>query len=132
MTLGLLGTKIGMTREFLSNGLSVPVTVIKVKKERFWDVITKETEGNESLVAIKIYRSSGKADIEIYSLNNDQMDKLWKEVDIYLEAKDFLDSIDLSVKGNNFVTYAVFLALREIFKPQTTANFMCEKSTIKF
>jgi large subunit ribosomal protein L3 len=45
MTLGLLGTKIGMTREFLINGQSVPVTVIKVEKGRVLDVINKETRG---------------------------------------------------------------------------------------
>ena len=45
MTLGLLGTKIGMTREFLTNGQSVPVTVIKVEKGRVLDVITKESRG---------------------------------------------------------------------------------------
>ena len=45
MTLGLLGTKIGMTREFLTNGQSVPVTVIKVEKGRVLDIITKETRG---------------------------------------------------------------------------------------
>ena len=45
MSLGLLGTKIGMTREFLSNGQSVPVTVIKVEKGRVLDVITKELRG---------------------------------------------------------------------------------------
>jgi len=45
MTLGLLGTKVGMTREFLTNGQSVPVTVIKVEKGRVLDVITKETRG---------------------------------------------------------------------------------------
>ena len=32
MTIGLIGTKIGMTREFMSTGQSVPVTVIKVEK----------------------------------------------------------------------------------------------------
>jgi len=45
MTLGLLGKKIGMTREFLATGQSVPVTVIKVEKGRVLDVITKETRG---------------------------------------------------------------------------------------
>ena len=45
MSLGLLGVKIGMTREFLANGQSVPVTVIKVEKGRVLDVITKETRG---------------------------------------------------------------------------------------
>ncbi len=45
MTVGLLGTKIGMTREFLTTGQSVPVTVIKVEKGRVLDVITKDVRG---------------------------------------------------------------------------------------
>ena len=32
MTLGLIGKKIGMTREFFSSGTSVPVTVLKIEK----------------------------------------------------------------------------------------------------
>ena len=45
MTLGLLGTKLGMTREFLKTGQSIPVTVIKVEKGRVLDVISKEKRG---------------------------------------------------------------------------------------
>ena len=45
MSIGLIGTKIGMTREFLDSGQSVPVTVIKVEKGRVLDVITKEKRG---------------------------------------------------------------------------------------
>ena len=45
MTIGLIGTKIGMTREFLKSGQSIPVTVIKVEKGRVLDVITKEKRG---------------------------------------------------------------------------------------
>jgi len=45
MSIGLIGTKIGMTREFLKSGQSVPVTVIKVEKGRVLDVITKEKRG---------------------------------------------------------------------------------------
>ena len=45
MSIGLIGTKIGMTREFLETGQSVPVTVIKVEKGRVLDVITKEKRG---------------------------------------------------------------------------------------
>ena len=36
MSIGLLGTKIGMTREFMETGQSVPVTVIRVEKGKFW------------------------------------------------------------------------------------------------
>ena len=35
MSIGLLGTKIGMTREFMETGQSVPVTVIKIEKDEF-------------------------------------------------------------------------------------------------
>ena len=45
MSLGLLGTKVGMTREFLTNGQSIPVTVIRVEKGRVLDVYTKESRG---------------------------------------------------------------------------------------
>ena len=43
MSIGLIGTKIGMTKE-VYKGQSVPVTVIKVEKGRVLDVITKEKE----------------------------------------------------------------------------------------
>ena len=45
MSIGLIGTKIGMTREFMESGQSVPVTVIKVEKGRVLDVITKDKRG---------------------------------------------------------------------------------------
>jgi len=45
MGIGLLGTKIGMTREFMKSGQSVPVTVIRVETGRVLDVITKEKRG---------------------------------------------------------------------------------------
>ena len=45
MSIGLVGTKVGMTREFMKSGQSVPVTVIKVEKGRVLDVITKDKRG---------------------------------------------------------------------------------------
>ena len=45
MSIGLIGTKIGMTREFMDSGQSVPVTVIKVEKGRVLDVINKDKRG---------------------------------------------------------------------------------------
>ena len=45
MSIGLIGTKVGMTREFMESGQSVPVTVIKVEKGRVLDVISKEKRG---------------------------------------------------------------------------------------
>ena len=45
MSIGLIGTKIGMTREFMESGQSVPVTVIKVEKGRVLRCISKEKRG---------------------------------------------------------------------------------------
>ncbi len=45
MTIGIIGTKLGMTREFIKSGQSVPVTVVKVEKGRVLDIITKEKRG---------------------------------------------------------------------------------------
>tara|TARA_B100000945_G_scaffold273377_1_gene236267 strand:+ start:368 stop:1144 length:777 start_codon:yes stop_codon:yes gene_type:complete len=45
MSLGLIGKKIGMTREFFDSGISIPVTVVKVEKGRVIDVYTKEKNG---------------------------------------------------------------------------------------
>ena len=45
MRIGLIGKKIGMTREFFSSGISVPVTVIKIEKGRIIDLISKDTRG---------------------------------------------------------------------------------------
>ena len=45
MALGLVGKKIGMTREFFDSGISIPVTVVKIEKGRVIDVYTKEKNG---------------------------------------------------------------------------------------
>ena len=49
MSIGLIGTKIGMTREFMESGQSIPVTVIKVEKGRVLDVIKKEKRGYSAI-----------------------------------------------------------------------------------
>ena len=49
MSIGLIGTKLGMTREFMESGQSVPVTVIKVEKGRVLDVISKEKRGYNAI-----------------------------------------------------------------------------------
>ena len=45
MTIGLIGTKLGMTREFIQSGQSVPVTVIKIETGRVIDIIEKDKRG---------------------------------------------------------------------------------------
>ena len=49
MTIGLIGKKIGMTREFFDSGISVPVTVLSIEKGRIIDVITKEQRGYNAI-----------------------------------------------------------------------------------
>ena len=49
MTIGLIGKKIGMTREFFDSGMSVPVTVLFIEKGRILDVITKEKRGYDAI-----------------------------------------------------------------------------------
>ena len=49
MTIGLIGKKLGMTREFFDTGASIPVTVLEVEKGRIIDVITKEKRGYNAI-----------------------------------------------------------------------------------
>ena len=49
MTLGLVGKKIGMSREFLDSGASIPVTVVRVEKGRVIDIYSKEKNGYSSI-----------------------------------------------------------------------------------
>ena len=47
--LGLIGKKLGMTREFYKTGISVPVTVIKIEKGRIIDLIFEEKQGYKAV-----------------------------------------------------------------------------------
>ena len=49
MSIGLIGKKIGMTREFVEPGISIPVTVLFVEKGRIIDVITSEKRGYNAI-----------------------------------------------------------------------------------
>ena len=49
MTIGLIGKKIGMTREFIDSGLSIPVTVLSIEKGRIINVFTKEKRGYDAI-----------------------------------------------------------------------------------
>tara|TARA_B100000579_G_scaffold108925_1_gene86854 strand:+ start:817 stop:1524 length:708 start_codon:yes stop_codon:yes gene_type:complete len=49
MSIGLIGKKIGMTREFFDSGISIPVTVLSIEKGRIIDVITKEKRGYDAI-----------------------------------------------------------------------------------
>ena len=45
MALGLVGRKVGMTRVFTEQGVSVPVTVLEIPANRVTQIKTKETDG---------------------------------------------------------------------------------------
>ena len=47
--IGLIGRKIGMTREFFKTGQSIPVTVLKVEKGRVIQLINKEKRGYDAI-----------------------------------------------------------------------------------
>ena len=49
MNIGLIGKKIGMTREFFDSGISIPVTVLSIEKGRILDIITKEKRGYNAI-----------------------------------------------------------------------------------
>jgi len=49
MSVGLIGKKVGMTREFFDTGVSVPVTVLSIEKGRIIDIITKEKRGYDAV-----------------------------------------------------------------------------------
>ena len=49
MSVGLIGKKLGMTRQFFDSGISVPVTVLSIEKGRIIDVITKEKRGYDAI-----------------------------------------------------------------------------------
>ena len=47
--IGLIGKKIGMTREFYKTGQSVPVTVIQLEKGRVVQIISKDKHGYDAV-----------------------------------------------------------------------------------
>ena len=47
--IGLIGKKIGMTREFYKTGQSVPVTIVKMEKARVIHVIEQDKRGYKAV-----------------------------------------------------------------------------------
>ena len=96
MTIGLVGTKIGMTREFLKSGQSVPVTVIKVEKGRVLDIVTKDKRGYNAvkLGFFKIKNSKLTKQMKGYfTKKNTEPKKILKEFrvennDLYKEGNE--------------------------------------------
>ena len=82
MSIGLIGTKLGMTREFMESGQSIPVTVIKVEKGRVLDVISKEKRGYSAVKVgfFKVKNSKLSKQMKGYfSKKNTEPKKILKE-----------------------------------------------------
>ena len=58
MSLGLVGRKVGMTRVFSDDGVSIPVTVIEVEPNRVAQIKTLETDG---YVAVQVVTGTRRA-----------------------------------------------------------------------
>ncbi len=82
MSIGLIGTKIGMTREFMETGQSVPVTVIKVEKGRVLDIITREKRGYNAIKVGFFKQKNSKITKQMkgyFSKKNTEPKKILKE-----------------------------------------------------
>ena len=114
MSIGLIGTKLGMTREFMETGQSVPVTVIKIEKGRVLDVITKEKRGYNAVKIgfFKIKNSKVKKQMKGYFVKkNTEPKKILKEFrvennELYKEGNEigleiFKDKKFLDVKAKS-------------------------------
>ena len=95
--IGLIGKKIGMSREFFKTGLSVPVTVLKVEKGRIVQLINKEQRGYDAIQlgfgSIKSSKLS-KAMKGYFSKKNTEAKKTLKEfkvkdLSVYKEGNEF-------------------------------------------
>ena len=82
MSLGLIGKKMGMTREFFNSGVSIPVTVVKVEKGRVIDIYTKEKNGYSAVKLGFIKKKNSKLTNQMkgfFAKKNTEPKKIIKE-----------------------------------------------------
>ena len=82
MSLGLIGKKMGMTREFFNSGVSIPVTVVKVEKGRVIDICTKEKNGYSAVKLGFIKKKNSKLTNQMkgfFAKKNTEPKKIIKE-----------------------------------------------------
>ena len=112
MSIGLIGTKIGMTREFMGTGQSVPVTVIKVEKGRVLDIINEDKRGYSAIKVGFFKQKNSKLTKQMkgyFTKKNTEPKKVLKEfrvqkTDVYKEGNElgleiFKDKKFLDVKS---------------------------------
>ena len=96
MSIGLIGTKIGMTREFMDTGQSVPVTVIKVEKGRVLDIINEDKRGYSAIKVGFFKQKNSKLTKQMkgyFTKKNTEPKKILKEfrvqkTDVYKEGNE--------------------------------------------
>ena len=95
--IGLIGKKVGMTREFFKTGQSVPVTVLKIEKGRVIQLVNKEKRGYNAIQlgfgGIKNSKLS-KSMKGYFSKKNTEAKKILKEFKVknlekYKEGNEF-------------------------------------------
>ncbi len=100
MTIGLIGTKLGMTREFIKSGQSIPVTVIKVEKGRVLDVITKDKRGYSAVKVGYFKLKNSKLTKQMkgyYSKKNTEPKKILKEYRVE-KTEDYKEGNELGLE----------------------------------
>ena len=98
--LGLIGKKVGMTREFFSSGMSIPVTVIKIEKGRIIDLIAKDSRGyNAVRIGFESIKSSKltKSMKGFFSKKSTEPKKILKEYRVD-NLKDFKEGNEIGLE----------------------------------
>lgn len=92
MSLGLVGRKVGMTRVFTDDGISIPVTVLEVIPNRVTQIKTNETDGYQ---AIQVAHGSVKAS-KLNKAKTGHYAKAAKEAGVGLKEFKLKSTDDLS------------------------------------
>ena len=102
--IGLVGKKIGMTREFYKTGQSVPVTVLKVERGRIIQLIAKEKRGYDAIQLgfgnIKNSKLS-KSMKGYFSKKNTEAKKTLKEIDKSEAEKILKEENERNIKAQS-------------------------------
>ena len=121
MTIGLVGKKVGMTRLFLEEGSSLPVTVLEVRSNRITQIKTEIAEGYSSVqvttgegkqknVAKPELGHFAKAKVGVgrglweFRVNNEELERLEVGGELALEVFELGQKVDVRgvSKGKGF------------------------------
>jgi len=101
--LGLVGRKVGMTRIFTDDGVSIPVTVLDVSGNRVTQVKTPETDGYAAIQVAYGSRRASRVTKPLaghYAKANTQAGSMLKEFRLAPEvAAEYSPGTDLSIEG---------------------------------